>query len=466
MNNIYIKTISADRFTPYVVFKKMNGIALLESALLEQGKSRYSLVLLEEAFRLSADQHGVTLEQNNKKEILSPRPGDYLKYLKEYGQKINLSSLPGELPLPARGIGYLSYESARFFDEIKIAPQREIVNIPEALFSFGSLFIIFDHYKDDLHVAAIAHRNESEDLLHQKTETVIERLLDNDFRAYQNDNKEYASKQVFATPKDEFTNGVKTVKEEIVKGNLVQGVLSRVTIFESEIPPQEAYRRLRRENPSPYLFYLNFGSFILFGSSPEIMVQSKGKNTLLKPIAGTRPRGKSLSEDLALEKELLTDEKERAEHLMLLDLGRNDLGRTAKPGSVKLASSFNIERYAHVMHIVSEIEAELEQKQDIYDLIKTTFPAGTVSGAPKIKAIEIISNLEKTKRGVYAGLVGYFDVNGNFDSCITIRSALYKEGKYYIQSGAGIVYDSDPEKEYIETTNKARAMLRALGVNL
>lgn len=465
MNNIYIKTISADRFTPYVVFKKMNGIALLESALLEQGKSRYSLILLEEAFRLYSDQTGVTLEENNKKRSLSTKPGELLKFLKEYGNKINLGPIPGELPLPARGIGYLGYESCQFFDEIKITPQRELVNIPEGLFSFGSLFIIFDHYKDDLHVAAIAYHNEPTETLRQRAEAVIERLLDNDFRAYQNDDKQYNSKQIFATPKEEFTAGVKSVKEEITKGNLVQGVLSRVTVFESEIAPLEAYRRLRRENPSPYLFYLNFGRFILFGSSPEIMVQCKGQTTVLKPIAGTRPRGKTLSEDIASEKELLADEKERAEHLMLLDLGRNDLGRTAKPGSVKLASSFDIERYAHVMHIVSEIEAELDQKYDIYDLIKTTFPAGTVSGAPKIKAIEIISALEKTKRGFYAGLVGYFDVNGNFDSCITIRSALYKEGKYYIQSGAGIVYDSDPEKEYLETTNKARATLRALGVN-
>lgn len=464
MHNIHIKTIGADRFTPYIVFKKLNALALLESVILEQGKSRYSIVLVEEAFRLTLTNAGVCLENKGENKILSKNPADYLNLLKKISQEINLKTSNLEIPLPVRGIGFLGFELAKYFDEINFATQTKIIDIPQAVFSFGAVFIVFDHYKDELHIIAVGNE-ESEVKLIEKTNKIVFRLLDNDFRAYQNDEQKYTYRIGFDTSKEDFTNGVLQLKKEIVKGNLLQGVISRLVEIKSDIPPLEAYRRLRRENPSPYLFYLNFNSFTLFGASPETMVQLKNNAALLKPIAGTRPRGKTLTEDLALEKELLADAKERAEHLMLVDLGRNDLSRTAKKGSVKLTRPFSIERYSQVMHIVSEIESEMDVGQDAYSLIASTFPAGTVSGAPKIKAIETLSNIEKTDRGPYAGLVGYFDHQGNFDSCITIRSAVHKDGSYFIQSGAGIVYDSDPEKEYQETIHKAKAMIKALGVS-
>jgi anthranilate synthase component I len=257
--------------------------------------------------------------------------------------------------------------------------------------------------------------------------------------------------------------GTGKVRDAIIRGDLLQGVLSHRIAVEAGVPPFEAYRRLRRANPSPYMFYLDFSDFILYGASPEVMIRSTEGVATVKPIAGTRPRGTSRKEDLLLEQELLSDPKERAEHMMLIDLARNDLNRVCRPGTVRIAKSYTVERYSHVMHIVSEIEGELEEGADAVDLIKAAFPAGTVSGAPKIKAIEIISSLEREKRGPYAGLIGYFDINGDFDSCIVIRSVIYKKGMFYVQAGAGIVYDSVPEKEFDETVHKAQAMIRTIG---
>lgn len=227
--------------------------------------------------------------------------------------------------------------------------------------------------------------------------------------------------------------------------------------------PFQIYRKLRSLNPSPYMFYLKFGDTKVIGASPEILVRLQGRTATVRPIAGTRPRGRTHAEDLALEKELLTDKKELAEHIMLVDLGRNDLGRVCLPKTVRTNELKVIERYSHVMHIVSNVEGTLLDHKDGFDLLRATFPAGTVSGAPKIRAMEIIDELEPTKRGMYAGCVGYFDFSGNLDSCITIRTVLFKKNQAYIQVGAGIVADSDPRKEYEETINKAMAMFKSIG---
>ncbi len=462
LTKIYIQTISADRFTPLIVFKKLQAIALLESAVLEIGKSRYSLIEIEEAFRIVLTEAGVVWQRGQDRKILSKNPADYLnileKHKRQFAPETNLS-----FPVPAGGIGYLAYEMAEYFDEIKFAVQQDNLSLPRAIFSFGAVFAIFDHYKDELHIVALG---EDEQVLKTKTAKILTRLLDNDFRVYQFSAQKYPCTVDQQTGQADYCQGVLAIKQEIFKGNLLQAVLSRQIKVDSALEPLEAYRRLRRENPSPYLFYLNFGEFVIFGSSPEIMVQLTGKAAILKPIAGTRRRGINMEEDIALEKELLADPKERAEHLMLVDLGRNDLGRVAQKGTVKVVESFGIEKYSQVMHIVSELEAELAEKYTVADLIKATFPAGTVSGAPKIKAIEVLSGLEKNKRGPYAGLVGYFDEKNNLYSCITIRSAIYKEGSYYIQAGAGIVHDSVPEKEFQETVAKARATIKALGVEI
>lgn len=261
---------------------------------------------------------------------------------------------------------------------------------------------------------------------------------------------------------EDFMKGVKRAKGYIKAGDVIQVVLSQRFSTEVHCDPFDIYRALRSINPSPYLFYLKMDDTTLLGASPEVMVRLEGKTIELRPLAGTRRRGNSPEEDLALEKDLLSDEKERAEHIMLVDLGRNDVGRVAEIGSVEVTELMGVERYSHVMHIVSHIRGSLASGKNAFDLFRAAFPAGTVSGAPKIRAMEIIEELEPTRRGTYAGAVGYFSFSGNMDTCIAIRSILIKDGKAYVQAGAGIVADSEPEREYEETLNKARAIFRAI----
>jgi anthranilate synthase component 1 len=257
---------------------------------------------------------------------------------------------------------------------------------------------------------------------------------------------------------------VRRLKEEITAGNLLQGVLSRRLAVRTSLPALEAYRSLRSLNPSPYLFYLDFDRFQLFGASPEVHVKVKGGKVTLRPIAGTRRRGADEAEEAGLERELLRDEKERAEHLMLVDLARNDLGRVAAPGSVRVTESMAVEKYSHVMHLVSQVEGELAPGRTGLDAVRATFPAGTVSGAPKIQAIQTVDALEPQRRGFYAGLVGYVEPGGGLDTCITIRSAVKLRDRLVLQAGAGVVYDSKPERELQETEEKLAALLRACGL--
>jgi anthranilate synthase component 1 len=296
---------------------------------------------------------------------------------------------------------------------------------------------------------------------------VEKRVNDMDFNYLSREETDYPATVISGNEdRKAFMAGVNAIKHEIEAGNLLQAVLSRRMVIETKLSALQAYRGLRSKNPSPYLFYLDFGSFRLFGSSPEVQVKAKGGVATLKPIAGTRKRGASEAEDKALEIELANDEKEKAEHLMLIDLARNDLGRICKSGTVKVTEYMGVERYSHVMHLVSQVEGEMVEGADCAALVRATFPAGTVSGAPKIRAIETIDGLEPHPRGFYAGLVGYFESGGGMDSCITIRSALEKDGKIVLQSGAGIVYDSRPEREYEETCEKLRALAAAVGVEV
>jgi anthranilate synthase component 1 len=260
----------------------------------------------------------------------------------------------------------------------------------------------------------------------------------------------------------DFFKRVEAAKEYIRAGDVIQVVLSQRFTNELHCEPFDIYRALRSINPSPYLFYLKMNDAVLLGASPEVMVRLEGNQIELRPLAGTRRRGKTKEEDAAMEKDLLADEKERAEHIMLVDLGRNDVGRVAAVGSVEVTELMGVERYSHVMHIVSNIRGLLAQGKNSFDVFRAAFPAGTVSGSPKIRAMEIIEELEPARRGPYAGAVGYFSFSGNMDTCITIRSILIKDGKAYIQVGAGIVADSEPEKEYEETLNKAQAIFRAI----
>jgi anthranilate synthase component 1 len=261
-----------------------------------------------------------------------------------------------------------------------------------------------------------------------------------------------------------FMKGVEAVRSEIIKGNLLQGVLSRRLQVRTDMPAIEAYRSLRSLNPSPYMFYLDFQDFQLFGASPEVHVKARDGRAIIRPLAGTRRRGGSAAEDAALERELLADPKERAEHLMLVDLARNDLGRVCAPGSVSVSELMEVERYSHVMHIVSNVEGKLAAGKTGLDALRATFPAGTVSGAPKIRAIEVIDSLEAEARGFYAGVVAHVESDGSLDSCITIRSAVKKGDIVTMQAGAGIVYDSVPHKEYEETEAKLGALAKSLGM--
>ncbi|MCD6408209.1 anthranilate synthase component I family protein, partial [bacterium] len=342
----------------------------------------------------------------------------------------------------------------------------DTLNFPDFLFMFSKNLIIFDHFKrkiilisnvvvDEFSNLKVAFENGRENILKMKES--IEKPL---FLIQKEKHKEKGDfKSNFK--KDDFLKSVKKVKKYIVEGEIIQAVISQRWKRRIDVEPFNLYRALRSINPSPYMFFIETGEIKLIGSSPEILVKLENKKAIVRPIAGTRKRGKDEIEEKKLEEELLNDEKERAEHIMLVDLGRNDLGRVCIPGSVKVTDLMVIEKYSHVMHIVSNVEGRLKKGKDGFDLLEATFPAGTVSGAPKIRAMEIIEEIEPEKRGVYAGGVGYFSFQNNMDFCITIRTFFIKGNEVFIQAGAGIVADSVPEKEYIETKNKAKGLMEA-----
>ncbi|MGA9696762.1 MAG: anthranilate synthase component I family protein, partial [Dehalococcoidales bacterium] len=264
------------------------------------------------------------------------------------------------------------------------------------------------------------------------------------------------------TPRKDFEANVRKIKEYITAGEAIQVVYSQRLSQPTDLPPFEIYRALRTINPSPYMFYLDYGDFQIVGASPEVLVRVEDGNVMTRPLAGSRPRGKTPAEDAVLEQELRSDEKERAEHIMLVDLGRNDIGRVSEAGSVKVSELMEVERYSHIMHLVTHVQGKLRPELDAFDALRACFPAGTVSGAPKVRAMQIIAELEPEKRGPYAGAVGYFSFSGNMDMAIAIRTMVVKKGVAYVQAGAGIVYDSIPSREYEESLNKAGALLKAL----
>ncbi|HTP57558.1 MAG TPA: chorismate-binding protein, partial [Spirochaetia bacterium] len=392
---------------------------------------------------------------------LKTKARDILDVLAHFsGQHEGLST---PFPLPTGGIGFLSYEYCARFDTIRLRDKPDPLGIPDAMFIFGNVFLVFDHYTDTISLVGLNYQQKSIDLARALDETE-ERINDLDFNFMAPGARTWPV-EVAARPNDHdaYCAGVEAVRQEIIKGNLLQGVLSRRVELKTAMPAIEAYRALRSLNPSPYMFYLDFQDFQLFGASPEVHVKAKDGRALIRPLAGTRRRGQTPEEDRALEKELLADEKERAEHLMLVDLARNDLGRVCEPGSVEVPEFMDVERYSHVMHIVSQVEGTLREDKNGLDALRATFPAGTVSGAPKIRAVEVIDSLEPEKRGFYAGVVAHVESDGSLDSCITIRSALKQGDRLILQAGAGIVYDSVPEKEFQETEAKLGALAKAIG---
>lgn len=470
---ILVKKISSSHLTPLLVQEALNATTLLESAYQETGKGRYSLLMLEVAFSLILNDDQIFL--SDKTFNLTPLSDildsnmDYLDSLAFFQslcpKKSSLKSPSLQsIPMPLGGMGYLGFEFFREIEKeaLKNSPKKpKIVDTYDAAFLFGKEFFIFDHLYDCAYIIAINYAKENSPRNLEDRITQIQNALCSikpQDSLYQN----YSYHIISEDKKDSFMQMVCQIKERLNRGDFLQCVPSQSLSIRSNLPPLQAYKTLRQNNPSPYMFYLDFHHFKILGTSPEVMLKIKDNELFLRPIAGTRKRGDTIAKDLELEKELREDQKENAEHLMLIDLARSDIGKVAKTGSIKPLKLHEIERYSRVMHIVSEIKGKLKKSSNIKkDAIYATFPAGTVSGAPKIEAIKTILELEPHSRGIYSGLIGYFDED-DFDSAIAIRTAIYQDHTYHLQAGAGVVADSDEELEFLETQNKMLALFEAI----
>jgi anthranilate synthase component I len=462
----------ADLETPVAAFLKLAygrpNSFLLESIEGGAARGRYSIIGMQPdlIWRCRGGKAEINRHARAAPHAFVAEPLPVLASLRALIAETRLD-VPAHLPPMTGGlVGYLGYDMVRLMERL---PEKNLdrMNLPEALLIRPTLFAIFDNVNADLTLAAPVYPDpglsaeaawEAAEALLAEAAAALERPLPHPGPpvalpalppAESNMTKEY------------FTAIVRRMKEYIFAGDAFQIVPSQRFSLPFALPPFSFYRALRRINPSPFLFFLDFGTFAVAGSSPEILVRLRDGVVTLRPLAGTRPRGATREEDLRLEAELLADPKERAEHLMLLDLGRNDVGRVAEIGSVKVTESFVIERFSHVMHISSNVEGKLRPGLDALDALVAGFPAGTLTGAPKVRAMEIIEELERERRGIYAGCIGYFAANGTMDTCIGLRTAVVKDGTLYVQAGCGVVADSDPETEYEETRHKARALLRA-----
>lgn len=459
-----IRMIPGERFTPYTLARKLGAKMILESSSFQKGKERYSLLMAVEAFKIIQSGDEISMECDGRKLAVKSKGRDILDVLMYFAKQHR--PLHQDLPVPAGGIGFLSYEFVSKCDTVTLTAKEDPLDLPDASFLFGHVYVIFDHYTDIIYLIGLNYHEHEIDLEEAIRQTEA-KLNDLDFNYLSGDTKSYPA-EYHQEPgeREAHMERVEKVREEIIKGNLLQGVPSRRLYVKTDLPALEAYKNLRSKNPSPYLFYLDFGRYQLFGASPEVHVKVKDGRAILRPLAGTRRRGSTPEEDSRLEEELLADDKERAEHLMLVDLARNDLGRFCRPGSVEVTKSMEIERYSHVMHIVSQVEGDLAPGATGIDAIRATFPAGTVSGAPKISAIQILDRVEKEPRRFYAGVVGYIEADGGLDTCITIRSALRTPEYVVLQAGGGVVYDSNPAREYEETNEKLRALASVLGLEV
>jgi len=471
---VRVATLVADLETPVSAYLKLaagrrGNMFLLESVEGGAQRGRYSMIGLDPdlVFRSTGAGAEINRVAATDAEAFQPCPGKPLDVLRALLKESHIE-LPQAMPPMSAGVfGYLGYDMVRQMERLPAAKPDKI-GVPEALLIRPTVMVVFDAVRDEMSVvtpirpaAGVAARAawEAAEARLDAVVAALEGPLDHAFPAV--DPKLMADKAVSNTSDDEFLAMVAKAKEYIAAGDAFQIVLSQRFTSRFELPAFSLYRALRRVNPSPYLSYLDFGGFQIVVSSPEILVKVRDGKVCIRPIAGTRWRGRSPTEDDALAAELLADPKERAEHLMLLDLGRNDVGRVARIGTVKVTDSFFVERYSHVMHIVSNVEGELRNDCDVVDALSAGFPAGTVSGAPKVRAMEIIDELEKDKRGIYAGCIGYFGAGGEMDTCIVLRASIVKDGLMHVQAGAGIVYDSDPASEHRECVNKSQALFRA-----
>ncbi len=465
-------TLVADLETPVSAFLKIAGgrpmSFLLESVEGGAVRGRYSIIGLEPDLTWRTIAGRAEVDRTPRRDgTFTPCNEPPLAALRALIAESRIE-LPDTLPPMAAGIfGYLGYDMVRLMEDLP-APNPDPIGIPDAVLVRPTLVVVFDAVKDAITVVTPV-RPESGIAAETAFTRASERLseivdaLDAPL-AHSPPNVKAGPVTVWPssnTAPAEYERMVNAAKDYIAAGDVFQVVLSQRFQAPFELPPFSLYRALRRVNPAPFLYFLDFDGFAIAGSSPEILVRVREGTVTIRPLAGTRPRGATPAEDRALEAELLADEKERAEHLMLLDLGRNDVGRVARTATVKVTDQFFIERFSQVMHIVSNVEGNLDSKYDALDALAAGFPAGTVSGAPKVRAMEIIDELEKEKRGLYAGSVGYFSAAGELDSCIVLRTALIKDGTMYVQAGAGIVADSNPKSEQQECVDKAKALFRA-----
>jgi len=462
------KEFLADMDTPVSAYLKIRDDSysyLLESADHEKRWGRYSFIGYKPYLLVVSRDREMEIWEDDRKEILKDvdNPIHVLRELSSRFKPVSLKELP---PFQGGLVGYFNYDLIRKWERLPevSAKDREL---PEAVFTACRRMIIFDHFTHMIKVVAFAHLRNGDELkeVYNKACREVEESI-GDLRrplAFSSNSDPLSLTDLESNfRKKGFEEAVRKAKDYIVAGDVIQVVLSQRFTGEVSGEDFDLYRNLRSVNPSPYMFYLNFKDMKLIGASPEILVRLTDGKIELRPIAGTRPRGTTPEEDLAMEEDLMGDPKERAEHIMLVDLGRNDVGRVAAPGSVTVPRLMEIERYSHVMHIVSRVEGDLKEEKDCFDLFMSAFPAGTVSGAPKIRAMEIISELEPSPRGPYAGAVGYFGFSGNMDFCITIRTITITKDRLSIQVGAGIVADSSPENEYEETLRKAGAMFKTI----
>jgi len=447
------RDIQADLETPVSAFLKIargNYSFLLESVEGGERLARYSFIGTEPSLVLRTGNENPVAPLNLvEKEFARLHP-------------VSIADLPrfhGGL------VGYLGYEVARYFERLP-CPDQDPQGLPESVLMLADTLLVFDHITHKIKIVSHAHLDGDVDTAYREATCKIDELMDRleqpiHFETLKNappDRSEVSSNFSQA----EFEAIVSQAKEYIYAGDIIQAVLSQRLARRTYANPFAIYRALRSINPSPYMYYLHLGDFYIVGASPELLVRVEDGIVSNHPIAGTRPRGKDATEDLALEEELKNDEKERAEHIMLVDLGRNDIGRISEPGTVEVSQLMDVERYSHVIHLVSHVQGRLRAGLSQFDALRSCFPAGTVSGAPKIRAMEIIAELEREKRGPYAGAVGYFDFLGNLDTAIAIRTIIIKNNIAYIQAGAGIVADSIPEREYQESLAKAQALLAAI----
>jgi len=438
---------------------------IFESVEKRRIRGRYTIVGFDPDKIWEFNKNEIYLIQNKKKKKVKKNPYKFLKKLiEDFNFKIP-KNLP---PICSLLVGYFSYDIIRYIENI---PNKclDDLKIPDIRLMRPRTIIVHDNLLKKIYFIINCYHDEKisnykEYYLNQINKIKsLEKLTFNKQKRFvikKLNNKKLSVKSNIS--KSKFKQIVLKAKQYIKKGDIFQVVLSQR--FESRLskPPLEIYKKLRISNPSPFMFYFNYDDFQIIGSSPEILVRLRNNKITIRPIAGTRPRGKTRLKDKFYKKQLLNDKKELSEHLMLLDLGRNDVGKVSKVNSVRVTEKFGIEKYSHVMHIVSNVDGEFDKKNSLLDTMMAGFPAGTVTGAPKIRAMEIIDELEKSKRKMYAGSIGYFSANKSFDTCIALRTAIIKDNKFYIQSGAGIVADSNPEKEYLETINKAKALIGSL----